>query len=153
MKIKISLYLLLLLLTITVGCRTPVEQIVTKPPYDRPLLPGQQALSKVTNPSQIPDFTSACLDLRKLKLSIEKSLHYLTKPSSKQFFPVSGITHQRAVDSLVAFSDLLDPSIRQVEQTLASSIGEQAFSALVKSIRDRSDIQTFLENTSTTENF
>lgn len=119
MKIKISLYLLLLLLTITVGCRTPVEQIVTKPPYDRPLLPGQQALSKVTNPSQIPDFTLACLDLRELKLSIEKSLSYLRKPSSKQFFPVSGITHQRAVDSLVAFSDLLDSGLRGTDLNAA----------------------------------
>ena len=119
MKIKISLYLLLLLLTITVGCRTPVEQIVTKPPYDRPLLPGQQALSKVTNPSQIPDFTLACLDLRKLKLSIEKSLHYLTKPSSKQFFPVSGITHQRAVDSLTAFSYLLNSGLRGTDLNTA----------------------------------
>ncbi len=119
MKIKISLYLLLLLLTITVGCRTPVEQIVTKPPYDRPLLLGQQALSKVTNPSQIPDFTLSCLDLRELKLSIEKSLNYLRKPSSKQFFPVSGITHQRAVDSLVAFSDLLDSGLRGTDLNTA----------------------------------
>ena len=119
MKIKISLYLLLLLLTITVGCRTPVEQIVTKPPYDKPLLPGQQALSKVTNPSQIPDFTLACLDLRELKLSIEKSLNYLSKPSSKQFFPVSGITHQRAVDSLVAFSYLLDSGLRGTDLNTA----------------------------------
>ena len=112
MKIKISLYLLLSLLTITVGCRTAVEQIVTKPPYDQPLSPGQQALRKITDPSQIPDFTMACLDLRELKSSIEKSLHYLGKPSSKKFFPVSGITHQQAVDSLTAFSGLLDSGLR-----------------------------------------
>lgn len=126
MKIKISLYLLLLLLTITVGCRTQVEQIVTKPPYDRPLLPGQQALSKITNPSQVPDFTLACLNLRELKLSIEKSQNYLRKPSSKQFFPVSGITHQRAVDSLAAFSDLLDSGLRGTDLNAA--------------IRDRFDV-------------
>ncbi|MHC4912043.1 MAG: murein transglycosylase A [Planctomycetota bacterium] len=107
MNIKKLLYLLPLLLTIMVGCRAPAEQI-TKPPYDAPLLPGQQALIKVTNPSQIPDFTLAGMDLQGLKPSVERSLNYLSKPSSKQFFPVNDITHQQAVDSLEAFLNLLE---------------------------------------------
>jgi membrane-bound lytic murein transglycosylase A len=107
MNIKKILYLLLLLLTIIVGCRAPAEQI-TKPPYDRPLLPGQQALIKVTNPSQIPDFTLAGMDLQGLKPSVERSLNYLSKPSSKRFFPVNDITHQQVVDSLEAFLNLLE---------------------------------------------
>ena len=41
----------------------------------------------------------------------------------------------------------------QVEQTLASSLGEQAFSAVVNSIRDRSDVQTFAENITATERY
>jgi membrane-bound lytic murein transglycosylase A len=110
MNIKKLLYLLLLLLTIIVGCRAPAEQI-TKPPYDRPLLPGQQALIKVTNPSQIPDFTLAGMDLQGLKPSVERSLNYLSKPSSKRFFPVNSITHQQAVDSLEAFSNLLESGL------------------------------------------
>ena len=112
MKNKLALYLSLLLLVVIVGCRAPVEQIVTEPAYDRPLLPGQYALRKLTNPSQIPDFTLASLDLQELKPSIEKSLNYLRKPSSRQFFPVSGITHQQAVDSLTAFSRLLDSGLK-----------------------------------------
>lgn len=108
---KILLYLLLTLSTIAIGCRAPKEQIVVKPPYDKPLLPGQQALRKVTNPSLIPDFTFASLDLQRLNSTVEKSLNYLSKPSSKQFFPVNGITHRQAMDSLEAFSELMDSGL------------------------------------------
>ncbi|MHC4485948.1 MAG: hypothetical protein ACYS4T_12200, partial [Planctomycetota bacterium] len=97
MKIRVLLYLLLSLLTSIIGCRAPAERIAIKPPYDTPLLPGQDALRKVTNPSEIPDFTLDCLDLQDLKPAVERSLNYLSKPSSKQFFPVSGITHKQAV--------------------------------------------------------
>jgi len=103
------LYLLLFLLTIAVGCKAP--QKIAKPPYDNPLLPGQNALRKITNPAMIPDFTSACQDLQGLKPAVQKSLNYLGKPSSKQFFPISGITHQQAVESLKAFSNLLDSGL------------------------------------------
>ena len=119
MKIKILLYLLLLLSTITVGCRAPMEQMVMKPPYDKPLLPGQQALRKITNPSLIPDFALASLDLERLNSTVEKSLNYLSKPSSKQFFPVNSITHQQAVDSLEAFSELLDSGLTGIDLNTA----------------------------------
>jgi len=116
---KKLLYLLLPLLTITIGCRTEVKPTIATPAYDRPLLPGQNALRKITNPSQIPDFTFASLDLYDLKLAIEKSLHYLGKSSSKQYFPVSGITHQRAVNSLKAFLGLLDSGLRGADLNAA----------------------------------
>jgi membrane-bound lytic murein transglycosylase A len=111
MKIRILLYLSLSLLTCIIGCRTPAEQVAIKPPYDTPLLPGQDALRKITNPSEIPDFTWACLDLQDLKPAVNRSLNYLSKPSSRQFFPISGITHNHAVDSLEAFSGLLDSAL------------------------------------------
>jgi membrane-bound lytic murein transglycosylase A len=119
MDMKKLLYLLLSLLTITIGCRTEVKPTIAPPAYDRPLLPGQNALRKITNPSQIPDFTVASLDLYELKPAIEKSLHYLGKSSSKQYFPVSGITHQRAVDSLTAFLALLDSGLRGADLNAA----------------------------------
>ncbi|MHC4395097.1 MAG: murein transglycosylase A [Planctomycetota bacterium] len=118
MKIRISLYLLLSFSAIITGCRTPAEQ-ATKPPYDNPLLPGQYALRKITDPSLIPDFTMASLDLHELNSTVQKSLNYLSKPSSKQFFPASGITHQQAVDSLQAFSELLDSSLTGTELNAA----------------------------------
>ena len=129
MKIKILLYLLFLALTIIVGCKAP-EQIkespIDKPSYDTPLPPGQNALRKITNPAEIPDFTLACLNLDKLKPAVEKSLNYLGKPSSKQFFPVSGITHELAVKSLKAYSALLDSGASAEELNAA--------------IRDRFDV-------------
>jgi len=109
----------LLLITIVIaGCRTQEE---AKTPYDRPLLPGQPALRKITNPHEIPDFTMACLDLVDLKVAIDNSLNYLRKPSSQQFFPqrfasqnrssVGEIAHTLAVDSLNAFAELLDSGL------------------------------------------
>ena len=122
MKIKIPLLLLFLALTIIVGCKAP-EQIelppIEKPAYDTPLPPGQNALRKIINPSEIPDFTIACLNLDELKPAVERSLNYLSKPSSKEFFPISGITHDLAVESLKAYSDLLDSGMSPEQLNVA----------------------------------
>ncbi len=116
MKKKILLLTLLLIGVVSVGCRTQED---AKTPYDRPLLPGQPALRKITNPHEIPDFTMACLDLTDLRTAIDNSLNYLRKPSSQRFFPPLGtpyggageISHTRAVDSLNAFAELLDSGL------------------------------------------
>jgi membrane-bound lytic murein transglycosylase A len=47
-----------------------------------------------------------------MQTAIDNSLNYLNKPSSRQFFPYGAITHQRAVDSLKAFKDLIDSGLR-----------------------------------------
>jgi membrane-bound lytic murein transglycosylase A len=107
---SILLYLLLSIVTIIIGCKAPLKEVV-KPPYDKQLLPGQSALRKITNPSEIPDFTLACFDVKGLKPAVERSLSYLHKPSSEKFFPVSGISHEMAVDSLKEFSSLLDSGV------------------------------------------
>jgi membrane-bound lytic murein transglycosylase A len=106
---SILLYLLLSIGTLIIGCKAPLKKAA--PPYDKPLLPGQSALRKVTNPSEIPDLTSACSDVKGLKPATERSLNYLSKPSSKKFFPVSGIDHKMAVDSLKEFSAMLDSGL------------------------------------------
>jgi len=100
------------------GCKTQVEQVKT--PYDRPLPPGMYALRKITDPSQIPDFTMACLDVRNLRESIDRSLSYLSKPSSEGFFPMGEITHERTVRSLEAFLDLLESGLhgRELDQAI-----------------------------------
>ncbi|MHC4557198.1 MAG: hypothetical protein ACYTFW_08235, partial [Planctomycetota bacterium] len=85
MKNKIFLSTLLLIVVVIVGCKTQVEKAKTS--YDRPLPPGQSALRKITNPHEIPDFTMACLDQANLRASIDHSVNYLRKPSSRQFFP------------------------------------------------------------------
>jgi membrane-bound lytic murein transglycosylase A len=105
MKRKILLSALLLTTTVTVGCRSRQR---AKIPYDQPLLPGQSALRKITDPYEIPDFTMASFDLAELQTAIDRSLNYLNKPSSQQFFPLGDVTHTRAVDSLKAFSEMMN---------------------------------------------
>ncbi len=111
MKKTILAFALVLIALFLVSCQKPQE--VKRPlEYDRPLPPGEFALRKITNPADIPDFTPACYDLSNLKISAAKSLNYLSKPSSKQFFPRGDITHQRTVDSLKAFTELLNSGLR-----------------------------------------
>lgn len=98
------------------GCKTP--QVVEEPDYYRQLPPGQFALRKITDPAMIPDIKFACYNTMDLRRAIDNSLSYLSKPSSRQFFPSNGITHDHAVASLRAFGELLDqglvgPSLEQ----------------------------------------
>ncbi len=118
MNNKVFLWSFLLIAMVLAGCRTPVKE--EKPSYDRPLPPGRYALRKITNPLEIPDFSMACLDLKDLKPAIKRSLNYLQKPSSRQYFPCGEITHFQAVESLVAFSNLLDSGLsgRQLNEAI-----------------------------------
>lgn len=105
MKCRILLSTLLLITTIIAGCRSRQR---AETPYDKPLLPGQSALRKITDPYEIPDFTLSCLDLTDLRTAIDRSLNYLQKPSAAQFFPLGDITLTRAVESLKAFAGMMD---------------------------------------------
>lgn len=109
MKNKIVLSILLLMCVLC-GCRSRMREEI-KTSYDRPLPPGQNALRKITNPHEIPDFTIACLDLTDLRTSITNSINYLQKPSSRNFFPCGQITHSQTVESLKAFAQLLDSGL------------------------------------------
>jgi membrane-bound lytic murein transglycosylase A len=119
MKNKIFLSVLLLVAVIIIGCRPQIKEAKIR--YDRPLLPGQPALRKITNPYELPDFTMACLDIRNLRAAINNSLNYLSKPSSSQFFPCGEITHSDAVNSLKAFAQLLDSGLvgKQLNEAIA----------------------------------
>ena len=111
--------ILVVSVAVLAGCRTkpdPVEEVKN---YDAPLPPGEYALRKVTDPRLIPDFTLACAFRFGLRESIERSLNYLGKPSSKTHFPVSGITHGRVVASLEAFHKLIDGGLPAKEMNAA----------------------------------
>jgi membrane-bound lytic murein transglycosylase A len=127
MKAKVLLCVLFFAATIIIGCKAPLKKAV-KPQYDKPLLPGQPALRRITNPAEIPDFTLACFDVEGLKPAVERSLNYLRKPSSKRFFPVDDISHQMTMDSLKEFLALLDSGMKGAE--------------LDATIRDRFDVYT-----------
>jgi len=102
---KTLLFTFLLAWMFIFGCKTQPESAQGGLAYGRPLPPGMHALRKITDPAQIPDFTAACTDLRDLRESIANSLSYLSKPSSRGFFPSGDITHARTVESLAFKAD------------------------------------------------
>ena len=109
MKQKVFFILALAVCLTLIGCRTAQE--LEAPQYDKPLPPGAHALRKITDPSMIPDLTFACYETRDLREGVYNSLSYLSKPSSKQFFPMADITHDRTVASLRAMAQLLDSGL------------------------------------------
>jgi membrane-bound lytic murein transglycosylase A len=111
MRQRTLIGLLLLAAGMVVGCRTEVIQSK----YDRPLPPGQLALRKVTDPNEYPDFTAAWRKLDSLKAATEKSLDYLSKPSSQQYYPYGDINHDRVVKTLETLSTLIDSGVRSSE--------------------------------------
>ncbi|MFA5293759.1 MAG: MltA domain-containing protein [Phycisphaerae bacterium] len=128
MKKTVLILELILIAFFAASCQKPKKIEPVKKPlqYDKPLPPGQLALRKITNPSDIPDFTFACYDLANLRAAVANSLNYLKKPSSKQFYPYGEITHDKAIDSLKAFDELLNSKL----------IGEK----LNEAIREKFDV-------------
>lgn len=109
MKRRILFGLILSACLTFVGCKTAEE--LPAPDYDKPLPPGAHALRKITDPAMIPDITFACYETKDLRDSIDRSLSYLSKPSSQQFFPMGEISHQQTVASLKALAQLLDSGV------------------------------------------
>ncbi|MHB8093253.1 MAG: MltA domain-containing protein [Syntrophales bacterium] len=113
MKTKIiPLLLLVIAFLVLAGCqkRTPAVLTVQPTPpkdYYRLLPPGELALRKITDPSQIPDYTRACSDTDRLQEAIANSLNYLAKPSSKGFYPYGDITYDQALRSLQELKKLV----------------------------------------------
>ena len=100
-----------LLLTLAPGCqpkRPPAPQ-QAKIDYAAPLPEGQMALREIP-PSEYPDFSRGLLsgDVEALKRSVDNSISYMTRPSSRKTYPYLTITHERAIASLRAFRQLLD---------------------------------------------
>jgi membrane-bound lytic murein transglycosylase A len=111
MRISARFASVCLLVLLTFGCKPKtvvVEPVQAPPEYDRPLPAGKLALHKLTDAGDIPDFTAACEHPGALRSSIDNSLNYLGKASSRQFFPYGDITHEHAVASLGAFAALLE---------------------------------------------
>ena len=129
MKIRItslSLLLVIVFLALT-GCQKRTSSLILKdypkPPKDyfRNLPPGELALRKITDPSQIPDYTLAFADTDRLQEAIANSLNYMAKPSSKKFYPYGDITYERAVRSL-----------RELEKLVALGLSPQQMNAVLR---------------------
>lgn len=118
MKMKSFLVSGLLCAVFMFGCQKSQKVVITDlplppraPEYSKQLPPGELALRKVTDPADMPDFTQACHDLANLKAAVNNSLDYLSKPSSKKYFPYMEIQHKRAIDTLKAFAELIDSGV------------------------------------------
>lgn len=120
MKYKSLFLLVLSVFLVLTGCKTAQE--IEAPQYDKPLPPGAHALRKITDPSMIPNLTFACYEIKDLREGIHNSLSYMSKPSSKQFFPMADITHDRAVASLNAMDQLLESGLygRELDAAIRS---------------------------------
>lgn len=79
----------------------------TEKDYSRPLAPGEMALRKI-GPDRYPDFSRAYYDRAALIASLDNSLAYLRKPSSRRYFPYLDVSHERAVASLQRMRQLLE---------------------------------------------
>jgi membrane-bound lytic murein transglycosylase A len=97
------------LIILSTGCKQEEEIIIApeEKDYYKQLPPGELALVKLTDPSQFPDFTEGFYRKTNLEQAALYSLEYLSKKSSHQFFPYGDITHDRAVDSIQAFIDVM----------------------------------------------
>lgn len=124
----ISLSLLLAVaLLVLMGCQKRTSSLVLedypKPQKDyyRHLPPGELALRKITDPSQIPDYTLAFADTDRLQEAIANSLNYMAKPSSKKFYPYGDITYEQAVKSL-----------QELEKLVALGLSPQQMNAVLR---------------------
>jgi len=95
-----------------VGCKKPDQPLPLaniEKNYDRQLAPGEFALKKI-EPSQYPKFGDGWYKGKGVALreAINNSIHYLKKPSSKKYYPLGPITHERALASLQQFLVTLD---------------------------------------------
>lgn len=88
--------------------------------YGRPLAPGQMALRKI-GPDRYPDFSRAFYDRSALLASLDNSLAYMQKPSSRRYFPYLDVSHDRAVASL-----------RRMREILESTTSPQELDAAIK---------------------
>ncbi len=86
------------------GCAAPR----TEPEWGRPLPYGTAALLPLGPGEEHPSIGHFWLERTSLRPPLERSLHWMHKPSSVDRFPMAGISYERALRSLERFSQLLD---------------------------------------------
>jgi membrane-bound lytic murein transglycosylase A len=77
------------------------------PDYARPLPPGAAALIEVGPGEHRPDFASQVYERDQILPALDRSIAWMQRPSSQEHFPIEGVTHERALASLVRFREIL----------------------------------------------
>lgn len=97
---------LILPLVFSAGCG-----LIGKKDYSRPLPPGTHALRKITRSEDLPDLKAAWQSVdESLAMALDYSIDWLANPARKQYFPVSGITYDKAMASVKRFRELVKVS-------------------------------------------
>lgn len=80
------------------------------PDYGRPLPPGAPALLPLGPNEHRPDFSVQFHDRAEILPALDNSIGWMRKNHARQFFPIEGVTHERALASLVRFREILTGS-------------------------------------------
>jgi len=113
---RIGLISSLLSLALLPGCgpkTAAIDPAPAGPDYSRQLAPGSSALRLVLDPARVPVAQAWRNGDAFLYDALDESLIWFAAPSSRQFYPIEGITHEQARASLVAFQELLDNSLSE----------------------------------------
>lgn len=94
--------------------------------YAQELPPGQMALRKIS-PSEYPDFSPAFsnANLPAVSQAITQSLDYLSRPSSRQFYPYLDIDHARAVATLKTLQGIIDRELQATYRSTPDQINRE----------------------------
>jgi membrane-bound lytic murein transglycosylase A len=80
------------------------------PDYSRPLPAGWPALIPLAPDEPRPSFAEEWYARDELLPALERSLEWTARPHARQFFPIEGISHERALASLERFREVLTGS-------------------------------------------
>jgi membrane-bound lytic murein transglycosylase A len=97
-----------LLLLATAACKTT-------PDYGRPLPPGAPALIRLAPGEARPDWGPQWNNRWEILPAVEQSISFLQRKSAPRYFPIEGVTHERAMASLVRFREILSQSQSSAE--------------------------------------
>ena len=103
----------LLHLAAVLGCAAAPRPAPTapEPDYARPLPPGSAALRKIEDPARWPDLRAAFADRGPdLLAALDRAIPWFLAPSTLQWFPLEGVSHEQAHASVVAARRLLAES-------------------------------------------
>lgn len=90
----------LLLVPLLFACRTT-------PDYNRELPAGADALIRVDRMGAIPNVSNEWFQREEILPALAKSIEWTRTKHARQFFPIEGISHGRALRSLERFEELL----------------------------------------------
>jgi membrane-bound lytic murein transglycosylase A len=98
-----------LLLCALLACKSAPPPPPTGPDdYARPLPPGAAALRRIEDPARWPDIKAAYADRDETLIqALDRSAKWFLAPSTLQWFPIEGITHERAERSVQVARELL----------------------------------------------